>query len=112
MHAATLRLRAATQPARLRRESAVLRDGRLIVAGRISTRARGVVRMRLAYADGATISERSFSATIRDGRWRVTAPVPAAARAGGYLTVAFAGYRSARGGAMRGEQDGIALSGR
>jgi hypothetical protein len=105
---AGLRLRAAAQPARLRREHASLRDGRLQVSGRISPRAHGRVRLELAYgADGRAV----FTARIRRGRWQLDATVPAAARAGGYLTLQFTGDRTAAGGPMRGEQDGIALSG-
>ena len=70
VRATSVRLRAAAQPAGLRRESAVLRDGRLIVQGRISARARGAVRLRLAYATGGTVAEHTFTATIHDGRWR------------------------------------------
>jgi hypothetical protein len=109
--ATSTRLRAAARPAGLRRESAVLRDGRLIVRGRISARARGKVRLRLAYASDGADGEQGFIATIHDGRWRVEEPVTAAARSGGYLTVLYTGYRSARGGPMRGEQDGVGLAG-
>ena len=111
VRATSVRLRAASRPAGLRRDSAVLRNGRLVVRGRISARARGVVRLRLAYVDGSKIAERSLTAKIHAGRWRAAAPVATAARAGGYLTLQFTGYRSARGGALRGEQDGIALAG-
>jgi subtilisin family serine protease len=103
---ATVRLRAATQRARLRRESASLRDGRLVVSGRISSRARGVVRLRLGYVDGGAVAYRSYAAAIDRGRWRLA--VPATAR-DGYLSIQFTGYRGARGGPMRGEQDGIAV---
>ena len=105
---ATVRLRAAAQPARLRRQSVSLQHGRLRVSGRISSRARGVVRLRLAFVDGGAIQDRAFSAAIDDGRWQLSAPVPAAAR-DGYLSVQFTGYRGARGGPMRGEQDGAAV---
>ncbi len=103
---ATVRLRAAAQRARLRRQSASLRDGRLRVSGRISSRARGVVRLRLAYVDDGAVAYRSFSAAIDDGRWRLQSAVPAR---DGYLSVQFTGYRGARGGPMRGEQDGVAV---
>jgi hypothetical protein len=90
----------------LRRESASLRDGRLVVSGRISSRARGVVRLRLGYVDGGAVAYRSYAAAIDRGRWRLA--VPATAR-DGYLSIQFTGYRGARGGPMRGEQDGIAV---
>jgi hypothetical protein len=61
------------------------------------------VRLELALPDGDT---RSFKARIFRGRWRLSAPVAATS---GYLSVQFTGYRHARGGPMRGEQDGIAL---
>ncbi len=71
-----------------------------------SARARGVVRLTLAYDGGEAV----FSAHIDHGRWRIDAPVPTDARAGGYLSIQFTGYRGARGGPMRGEQDGVALA--
>jgi hypothetical protein len=105
VRAAALRLRAAARPAHLRREHATLRDGRLKVSGRISTRARGSVRLELLYGDDGVAR---FSARIRHGRWSLDAPVPTAARAGGYLVLQFTGDRKAR---LRGEQDGLSLSG-
>ena len=108
VRAASLRLRAAGQPAHLRRDRATLRDGRLRVTGRISPRAHGAVRLELAYGDDGRAA---FGARIRRGRWQLDKPVPAAARAGGYLTLQFTGDQGAEGGSMRGEQDGIALNG-
>jgi hypothetical protein len=107
---ASLRLRAAAQRAGLRRDTVALADGRLRAAGRISARARGVVRLELAYTVGRAVAHRTFAARIDDGRWRLDAAVPAAARDGGYLNIQFTGYRGARGGPMRGEQDGLALT--
>jgi len=101
---AELRLRAAAQPARLRRDAASLRDGHLRVHGRISRRARGRVRFELALPGGAT---RRFAARIAAGRWRLSTPVAATS---GYLSIQFTGFRRARGGPMRGEQDEIALA--
>lgn len=106
VYPAGLRLRAASQRAALRRSSAELRSGRLRAAGTISPRARGVVRLTLAYERGHAV----FSARIHNGRWWIDAPLPASARAGGYLGIQFTGYRRARGGPMRGEQDGVALT--
>ena len=102
---ATVRLRAAAQPARLRRDAATLAGGRLRVAGRISPRARGSVRLRLVAADGGEVS---VTAPIDGGRWHADVPSEASS---GYLTLQFTGYRRAPGGPMRGEQDGIALAG-
>jgi thermitase len=103
---AGLRLRAASRHADLRRHVTRLSGGRLRAEGTISARARGVVRLRLAYDGGEAV----LAARIHRGRWRIDAPVPAAARAGGYLSIQFTGYRGARGGPMRGEQDGVALA--
>jgi hypothetical protein len=72
------------------------------VAGRVSRRARGVVRVRLDSGRGS----RTYAARIRRGRWRVAEPVALGA---GYLTIQFTGYRAAPGGPMRGEQDGVAV---
>jgi subtilisin family serine protease len=102
---AEMRLRAARQRAELRRRSVVLSGGRLRAEGTISTRARGVVRLTLAYGRDEAV----FSARIHDGRWTIDAPVPSSARAGGYLGIQFTGYGSARGGPMRGEQVGVTL---
>ncbi len=106
VHSASLRLRAAAQRAELRRVAMELSDGRLHAEGTISPHARGVIRLTLAYSRGEAV----FSARIHRGRWRMVAPVPAAARAGGYLSIQFTGYRGARGGPMRGEQDGATLT--
>jgi hypothetical protein len=108
VRSASLRLRAAEQPAHLHRGRVLLRGGRLQASGRISPRARGVIRLELAYGNDAQVA---FKARIRHGRWQLAASVPAAARAGGYLSIQFTGDRRATGGAMRGEQDGIALTG-
>jgi hypothetical protein len=101
-----VRLRAADQRAELERGELSIEDGRLRAEGRIAGRARGLVRLRLDYEDER--GEAAFwygLARIEDGRWRVSAELPATARGGGYLTIAFTGYLRARGGAMRGEQD-------
>jgi acyl dehydratase len=110
VRAAAVRLRAADQPARLRIGEAAVRAGRLIASGSVSSRARGVVRLRLAYVDAGRLRARGFSARIAHGRWRVSALVPAAALAGGDLTVVFTGLEHARGGPMRGEQDARQIS--
>jgi hypothetical protein len=105
----SVRLRAAAQPAGLRRGAIELRDRRLRVAGRISARAEGVVRLRLSYG---VAGEFSFTARIRRGRWSAAVTVPPEARSGGYLSIQYTGYRGARGGPMRGEQDALQVSAR
>jgi subtilisin family serine protease len=112
VRSATLRVRAANQPARLRIDRAAVSAGRLIAAGRISSRARGVVRLRLAYPAAGAGRSSTFTARIERGRWRLSAALPPAAREGGYLTLRFTGYLHARGGPMRGEQDARQVAGR
>jgi thermitase len=111
VRAASVRLRAANQPAALRRGTVQLRAGVLQVDGTISKRARGGVRLELSYAEGAGVRSVEFNARIRNGRWKLSAPVPVPARAGGYLTIQFTGYEDAPGGAMRGEQDAKQVTG-
>jgi subtilisin family serine protease len=113
---ASVRVRAAAQGARLHTSSAAIRTGRLTVRGAISPRARGVVRLRLEYVESGNVesgnvASRRFNARIRRGRWRLAAPMPVAAAQDAYLTVQFTGYLSARGGPMRGEQDGRQVAG-
>ncbi len=105
VRAASVRLRAADQPARLRVGEAAVRRGQLVADGTVSPRARGLVHLRLAYPATGALQVASFSARIDRGRWHLTARLPPAAGEGSYLTVQFTGYRRARGGAMRGEQD-------
>ncbi len=105
VRSAAVRLRAAKQPARLRIGAAAIATGRLVAHGSISRRARGVVRLRLAYIESGEVRAAGFTATISHGRWRLSAALPRAARADGYLTVQFTGYAQARGAPMRGEQD-------
>lgn len=97
-------LRAATGKARLVRSSSRIdAAGRLRVAGTISARARGVVRVRLGYAGGGAASTfLDFKAKIAAGRWSLAEQLPpAAAEAGGQLSIQFTGYEPLR---MRGEQ--------
>jgi hypothetical protein len=105
VRSAHVRLRAADQPARLRIGAVAIRAGRLVARGSVSRRARGVVRLRLAYLDTGVVRTARFGARIGRGRSGLSAVLPRAARAGGYLTVQFTGYARARGGPMRGEQD-------
>ena len=108
---ATVRLRAARQRAGLRTSGAAIRAGRLIARGAISPRARGVVRLRLEYLESGRVASRRFAARIRHGRWKLSTAVAPLAGRDGYLTVQFTGYLSARGGPMRGEQDGRQVAG-
>ncbi len=98
-----VRLRAASAKAVLRRGvTRIDEQQRLLVAGTTSSRAVGVVRIRLGYAmaDGST-RFLHHSAMIRRGRWSVAETLPTAARAGGQLSIQFTGYEPR---AMRGEQ--------
>ncbi len=96
------RLRAASGRANLRLTTASLIDGRLRVAGTISRRARGVVRIRYDYvgADGQPASL-SFAARISAGRWRLDRQLQGPAASGGHLSIQFTGYLPRR---LRGAQ--------
>ena len=102
---ATVQVRAAKRRAALRHATTTLRAGVITATGTISTAARGRVGLSLEYVDGAQVRTAQFSARIAKGRWKLSAPVPPAARAGGFLTTRFAGDAGAKGGALRGEQD-------
>ena len=109
-----VRLRAARRPSRLRRTELSFAGGRLRVGGTLTPAARGVVRLRVTYADAdGGLAEWRHAAPIAGGRWRADERLPDAASADpdAYLTVQFTGYVSARGGPIRGEQDGKALGG-
>lgn len=99
----TVRLRAASGKARLRRTaSRIDAAGNLVVAGTISRRARGVVRVRLGYVDGGAVRFFTRNARIKAGTWRLKAKLPAAAAtAGGHASIQFTGLERAR---IRGEQ--------
>jgi len=99
---ASVRLRAANGKAGLARSDLSLRDGVLRAKGTVSSRARGVARLILDFQrpDGSTGTWEG-KATIADGRWSTTEPLPAEAAAGGYLSIQFTGYLKER---MRGEQ--------
>jgi len=96
-------LRAATRKALLvRTTTRIDNSGRLLVAGKITSRARGVVRVRIGYAKGGAAAFASFQAKIANGKWSLAAPLPSeAARAGGQLSIQFTGYEP---GPIRGEQ--------
>lgn len=103
----TVRLRAAAQPADLTVRRPTISGGRLRASGRISSRARGVVRVQIQYvADGKTVTL-SFKATIRSGRWSLNERLSQsvrnaiAQRTGSvHSYTLFTGYLQAR---MRGE---------
>ncbi len=97
-------LRAARGKARLvRTSSRIDASGRLRVAGTISPRARGVVRIRLGYPGaGRDLTVLDYRAKIAGGRWSLVQQLPAAAaKAGGQLSIQFTGYEPLR---IRGEQ--------
>jgi hypothetical protein len=96
-------LRAARGRAGLvRTSSRIDASGKLRVAGAISPRARGVVRVRVGYADGGDIAYLNYRAKIVRGRWSLVQQLPAAAaQAGGQLSLRFTGYEPLR---IRGEQ--------
>lgn len=104
-----VRLRAAARKAQLRRRSLSMKDGRLRVSGTISSRAGGVVRLLVGYVDQGEVKTWSGRAKISGGRWSSSDKLPEAARDDGYLSIQFTGDRTARGGPVRGEQDGKAL---
>ncbi|MDQ3678297.1 MAG: hypothetical protein M3401_16115 [Actinomycetota bacterium] len=65
----TVRLRAASQQAKLRLERPVIADGRLRASGTVSDRARGVVRVQIEYVAAGNTSTLEFKAPISNGRW-------------------------------------------
>ena len=97
-------LRAATGKANLvRRTTRIDSRGRLRVAGTITPRARGVVRIRLGYekAGGETAFVIHRAMIVR-GTWSLSAPLPSdGARSGGQLSIQFTGYEPRL---IRGEQ--------
>lgn len=99
-----MRLRAASRRARLDVDRIGLRGDRLSVRGGLTSRARGVVRLRMSYLDAAGVARvRTARARVRrDGDWELKGDrVPAqAARCGGHLSVLFTGTFERR---VRGE---------
>ncbi len=96
-----VRLRAATGRARLRRTASAIAEGQLGITGTISTRARGVVRIRLEYVDGATLEQKSFKIPVVGGRWSLLGPLPPGAADGVQLSIQYTGNER---GPIRGEQ--------
>jgi len=73
----------------------------LEVRGSVTRRARGVVRVRMEYADGASdASVLRYRARIRHGRWALREPLPSKAADGGQLTIQYTGHHRRR---IRGE---------
>jgi hypothetical protein len=99
----SVRLRADRNAPNLKTASARIASGRLRVSGTISRRARGGVRIRLAYATASGgVASVSFTATIRAGRWTLSRRLPAAAaKAGGQLTILYAGASRGRIGGQQ-----------
>ncbi|MDQ3769324.1 MAG: Ig-like domain-containing protein [Actinomycetota bacterium] len=99
-----VRLRAASGKAVLRRGTTRIDDkGQLRVTGTTSTRARGVVRVRLGYtATDASVRFLHYQAKINNGKWSLTEALPSdGAKAGGQLSIQYTGYEPRL---IRGEQ--------
>ena len=100
----SVRLRAATGKSLLRRATTKIQNGRLIVSGTITSKARGVVRIRLGYdKPDCTSAFLSKNATISNGTWKLNQQLPADAAKGGQLSIQFTGYEPRN---LRGEQTG------
>jgi hypothetical protein len=106
-----VRMRAAGGRSLLKRTELELDGRELTVAGTVSSRVEGIVRLRVVYADGDGIGVWNGRARIDDGKWSLTRDLPAAAVADprAYLTGQFTGDFDARGGPHRGEQFGKGL---
>jgi YVTN family beta-propeller protein len=90
----TVRVRTGKLTPRLRITRATTsKTGRLELAGTVDRRARGTVRIRMAYVGSGTRTRfLRYGAKIRRGRWSLRALLPSqAARAGGYLSVQYGG---------------------
>lgn len=73
----TVRLRAASQPARLRLGRPRIVGNRLQASGRVSSLARGVVRVQLQFDHNGVTRLLQFRAPISQGRWSLNAALPA-----------------------------------
>lgn len=102
-----VRLRAATGKALLKRTTTSLKNGTLKLAGTISSKAVGVVRIRLSYLDKDDEAKLlKYRARIKRSRkgastWSLNQKLPSAAAAGGQADIQFTGYEKRR---IRGEQ--------
>lgn len=102
-----VRLRAANERADLVAARPTIEAGHLRAQGRISARARGVVRVQLQYFSGGTTTTLEKFAPIVNGAWTLNAPLTpqeqaaiAARRGTVHSYILFTGYLQAR---MRGE---------
>jgi hypothetical protein len=89
-----VRLIIARRPATLRAKPATIdKQGRLHLGGTIAGRARGEVRVRLAYVgEGSRVRTLRYRARIAKGAWKLRALLPSqAARSGGQLSLVYAG---------------------
>ena len=66
-----VRLRAASRHADLRLGRPTIRNGRVRASGTVTSRARGVVRVQLAYVFRGAPKVRSLRARIESGKWRL-----------------------------------------
>jgi hypothetical protein len=66
-----VRLRAASQKAKLELERPRIEDGRVKAQGTISKRARGVVRLQLQYVVGGQTETVELRGRIDEGRWKI-----------------------------------------
>jgi hypothetical protein len=101
------RLRAADGKSLLKRTSSSLTNGRLSVAGTVTSSARGVVRIRVSYAklDGST-GFLDWNARISGGKWSLAQTLTGDAAKGGQLSIQFTGYEPRN---LRGEQTAKAV---
>lgn len=102
------RVRAGRRASNLTRTASALdAQGRLSASGTVARRARGVVKVQLAYEDRGDVLFLKYDAPISGGRWRVERLLPSkAAREGGHLSLRYAGDK---GRSIRGEQTAVAL---
>ncbi len=78
----TVRLRAASQQARLQLNRPTITDGRLRASGTVTTKARGVVRVQLQYDFLGETRLIRFRAKISNGRWQLNEKLSDNVRAG------------------------------
>lgn len=89
----SVRTRVASRSAALVTRVARIAGGKLQVSGTLTRAVRGgAVRIRLAYQlDDGDVRFLYFSAPIRNGAWRLSATLPAAAGKGGQLSIRYTG---------------------